>query len=201
MIEDRDFFVIETAEDSFLNDVFADHKPLYVEIGSGKGEFISRYPISHPDWNFLGLEMSEKRIRNCLKKLSIDQNQNVRLVRKFVDAGISKLFRKQSVNGIFIQHPDPWPKRKHHRRRLIQQDFLDALAEILIPEAQVQISTDHSEYAAWIVEEFLDNPHFVSLQDDPIQMHPNLDEHINTWFEEEQKRNGYLPHFMLYKRI
>lgn len=201
MIEDRDFFVLEPAADSVLNDIFDEPKPLYVEIGSGKGEFISRYPKSHLNWNFIGLEMSEKRIRNCLKKLSVEQNPNVRLVRKFVDVGIKDLFRSQSVSGVFIQHPDPWPKRKHHRRRLIQQDFLDALAEILIPEATVQVSTDHSDYAAWIVEEFLNNPHYVSLQDDPIQMHPNLDEHIVTWFEEEQRRGGFDPHFMLFKRI
>lgn len=201
MIEDQDFFVIQPAEDAILNDIFTDAKPLYIEIGSGKGEFISRYPISHPNWNFIGLEMSGKRIYNCLKKLSPQRNPNVRLVHKHVDAGIKNLFRSQSVQGVFIQHPDPWPKRKHHRRRLIQQDFLDALAEIMVPGAQVQVSTDHSEYAAWIVEEFLSNPHFVSLQDDPIQMHPNLDEHIATWFEEAQKRDGYMPHFMLFKRI
>jgi tRNA (guanine-N7-)-methyltransferase len=201
MIEDRDFFVIEPIADSYLNDIFNDGNPLYVEIGSGKGEFISKYPTYHPNWNFIGLEMSEKRIRNCLKKLSIQQNPNVRMVRKFVDAGIRDLFRSQSVSGVFIQHPDPWPKRKHHRRRLIQQDFLDALAEILTPEATVQVSTDHSEYAAWIAEEFLKSPHFTSVQESPIQFEPNLDEHVSTWFELEQKRNGFDPHFMLYKRI
>ena len=201
MIEDRDFFVADPPEGSKLNSIFTDSNPLYIEIGSGKGEFISRYPISHPNWNFLGLEMSEKRIINCLKKLDRVKNPNVRLVRKYMDSSIKELFISQSISGVFIQHPDPWPKRRHHRRRLIQQDFLDALAEILIPGAQVQVSTDHADYAAWIVEEFLNNPHYMSLQDDPIQMHPNLDEHISTWFEEEQKRNGFMPHFMLYQRI
>jgi tRNA (guanine-N7-)-methyltransferase len=201
MISDRDFFVVEPAEGSLLNDVFADEHDLYLEIGSGKGEFISRYPISHPEWNFIGIEMSEKRIQNCLRKLSVDRNPNVRLIRRYVDAQISGWFSKASLSGVFIQHPDPWPKRRHHRRRLIQQDFLDALADVLKHKAQVQVSTDHAEYANWILEEFLQNPHFSSLQDDPIQMHPNLDDHIVTWFEEEQKRQGYHPHFMLFERI
>lgn len=201
MISDRDFFVPEPIEGEKLNHIFAVKKPLYLEIGSGKGEFISKYPLSHPEWNFIGCEMSEKRIRNCLKKLSVDNNPNVRLVRKFIDATIGDLFYPESLSGVYIQHPDPWPKRKHHRRRLIQQDFLDALAGIMIPGAKVQISTDHSEYAAWIVDEFLENAHFYSLQDDPIQMHPNLDEHIITWFEQEQLRRGYHPHFMLFERI
>nr|MDK2850557.1 tRNA (guanine-N7-)-methyltransferase [Candidatus Cloacimonadota bacterium] len=201
MINDRDFFVIEPAEDALLNDIFDNNHDLYLEIGSGKGEFISRYPISHPEWNFIGFEMSEKRIRNCLRKLNVEKNQNVRLIQRFVDARIASWFTKASISGVFIQHPDPWPKRRHHRRRLIQQDFLDALAEVLKHGAQVQISTDHEEYANWILEEFLQNSNFTSLQDDPIQMHPNLDEHIVTWFEEVQKRQGFNPHFMLFERI
>lgn len=201
MLSDREFFVVDSSHMGKLNSLFDDGYPLFIEIGSGKGEFLSRYPTFHLNWNFIGLEMSEKRIINCLKKLSPDVNPNVRLVRRFIDAGIKDLFLPESVSGVFIQHPDPWPKRKHHRRRLIQQDFLNSLAGILIDGAQVQVSTDHSEYASWIVEEFLSNPHFQSLQDDPIQSHPNLDEHIVTWFEEEQRRHGYNPHFMLFKRI
>lgn len=201
MIADRDYFLIELAAGKKANDSFADGQDLYLEIGSGKGEFISQYPISHPSWNFIGMEMSEKRIRNCLKKLSIENNHNVRLFRHKADAGIAELFRKESLSGVFIQHPDPWPKRRHHRRRLIQQDFLSALAEIMKPGAQVQISTDHEDYSAWIVEEFLASPHFICLQDDPIQGRYNLDEHIVTWYEEEQRRLGYPPYFMLYKRI
>jgi tRNA (guanine-N7-)-methyltransferase len=201
MISDRDFFVRVPSEGELLNHLFPAGDPLYLEIGSGKGEFISSYPISHPNWNFIGMEMSEKRILNCLKKLSPEVNPNVRLVRTFADAGISNLFSPASVSGVFIQHPDPWPKRRHHRRRLVQQSFLDSLAQILIPGAQVQISTDHEEYAAWIVEEFLQNLYYTSLQDDLIQFHPNLDCHIVTWFEQEQRRLGYNPHFMLFKRI
>ncbi len=201
MISERDFFVAEPAEDDLLNDIIDDDRPLYLEIGSGKGEFISRYPVLHPEWNFIGMEKSEKQIRNCLKKLSKEANPNVRLVRRFADATINSWFKKESLSGVFIQHPDPWPKRRHHRRRLIQQDFLNALSEILIPGAQVQLSTDHEEYANWILEEFLDNPYYVSLQDEPVQMCPNLDKHIVTWFEEAQKRMGYHPLFMLYKRI
>lgn len=201
MIADREHFVIELAEDQPVNGIFADGRDLYLEIGSGKGEFISQYPISHPQWNFIGMEMSEKRIRVCLNKLSVEKNPNVRLLREKADAGIAKFFLPESLCGVFIQHPDPWPKRRHHRRRLFQQDFLTALAGIMKPGAQVQISTDHADYAAWIVAEFLKSPHYLCLQDAPIQGHGNLDEHVVTWFEREQRQLGYPPNFMLYKRI
>lgn len=201
MIADRDYFVIELPAGDLVNDIFDNKQGLYLEIGSGKGEFISRYPISHSDWNFIGMEKSEKRIRNCLKKLSIEQNPNVRLLVKKADAGIAEFFRAESLSGVFIQHPDPWPKQRHHCRRLFQQDFLTALAGIMKPAAKVQVSTDHAEYATWIAKEFSQSPHFSCLQDEPIQGQVNLDEHVVTWYEEEQRRLGYPPHFMLYERI
>lgn len=201
MLSDRDFFVIEPDEGFILNDIFDDAKDLYIEIGSGKGEFISQYPRLYLDSNFIGLEMSHKRINNCLKKLSPQLNPNVRLVRRFVDASIKDYFKKESISGAFIQHPDPWPKRRHHKRRLFQQSFLDSLAFILKKGAKVQVSTDHSEYAGWIAKEFSLNQHYKSLQDRPIQEEPNLQSHIETWFEQEQRRQGFEPFFMLYERI
>lgn len=202
MLSDADYFVVDTGE-TFLNpeDIFGNENPVYIEIGSGKGEFISTYPKFHPEWNFLGFEVRGKRIRNCLKKLDPEINPNVRLVERAVNPSITQILRPDSIAGAFIQHPDPWPKKKHHRRRLIQQDLLNALAMILIPGATVQVSTDHQEYANWIVEEFLASPHFTSIYEEPLQDEPNLDTHVVTWFEREQARMGYPPNYMLFKKI
>lgn len=208
MLSDRNYFVVDAPKDAdgrlvqlHLPSLFAVEKPLYLEIGSGKGEFISTYSALHPEINILGLEAADKRINNTLKKLSPDKNPNVRLMRLHVDHSLSDLFPIECICGVFIQHPDPWPKRKHHRRRLIQEDFLNALARIMIPEAQVQVSTDHEGYAAWILEEFLANPSFVSVYDDHLMRQSTFENHITTWFEAEQRRLGFDPKFMLFKRI
>lgn len=201
MISDRDFFLPPMDDDMPLNALFDDGKELYIEIGSGKGEFISQYPQQHLDWNFIGFEMSEKRIINCLKKLNPQQNPNVRLVKRIIDDKIDLLFDEATISGVFIQHPDPWPKRRHHRRRLIQTAFLDSLAKILKPKAKVQIATDHKEYALWIVDIFSQHKDFISLQDSPIQNDYNLEDHVVTWFEQEQRRLGFEPNYMLYERI
>ena len=202
MLSDRDYFLLELT-DTFLDPqtIFQNDNPLYIEIGCGKGEFISQYAPLHPNWNFLGFEAAEKRIRNTLKKLSPEQHPNVRLVRLLVNANIAQHLKPESVEGAFIQHPDPWPKRRHHKRRLIQQNFLTALATVLAADAQVHISTDHDEYANWIAEEFVKNPNFLSLHDHPIQKSPSLDDHVVTWYETEQRRLGYEPNYMLFKRI
>jgi tRNA (guanine-N7-)-methyltransferase len=202
MLEDRDFFVTdnpETVMDPFR--LFGSEKPLYIEIGSGKGEFISKYSLQHPEWNFLGFEGREKRIRNILKKVSPQIHTNVRLVCMMVGANLSTVLASRSVDGVFIQHPDPWPKKRHFKRRLFQQDFLNALAEVMIPGAEVHVSTDHEEYARWIANEFLRNPNFLSLQVNIIQPEPSLDDHVSTWYEIEQRRLGYAPNYMLFKRL
>lgn len=202
MLADADFFMVVPGEEPLdYRTIFGNDNPVFIEIGSGKGEFISGYPVYHPEWNFIGFEVRNKRIVNCLKKLSPAVNPNVRLAEVHVDGNIRSFLKPESVSGAFIQHPDPWPKKKHHRRRLIQQDFLNALASILIPGALVQVSTDHQEYANWIVEEFLANPFYESVYENPMQDQPILEEHVVTWFEREQKRLGYPPNYMLYKRI
>lgn len=202
MISDRDFFELSLgAERLDYYQLFSNHKPIYIEIGSGKGEFISQYPQIHPEWNFIGFEMSGKRINNILKKLNPQLNSNVRIARRFIDAKITEIIPPESIHGAFIQHPDPWPKRKHHKRRLINQEFLRSMAEILLPGAFIQVSTDHEEYAAWIVDEFINNPYFSSVYDDLVLESSVLDQHIVTWFEQEQKRLGYPPKFMLFKKI
>lgn len=202
MLEDRDYFVLESPE-GFLDpeSVFGNRAPLHVEIGSGKGEFLSGYAPLHPDWNFLGFELAEKRIRNILKKLSPQKHPNVRLLRLKVDAGIAELLPPVSVRSVYIQHPDPWPKRRHHKRRLVQPDFLAALATVMEPEAQLHISTDHEEYAHWIAGLLSRQPEFISLQPELIQSAPSLQDHVSTWYEVEQRRQGFEPHYLLFQRI
>lgn len=201
MLSDADFFVIETGENRLdYQVVFGNEKPVYIEIGSGKGEFISTYPQHFPDYNFIGFEVRHKRIVNCLKKLDPRQNPNVRLIERKVDETISKLLSPASIDGAFIQHPDPWPKKRHHRRRLIQQSFLDSLAEVLKKGAHLHVSTDHPEYAMWIAREFAINDYYDNLLEGPMQDKPPLDKHVETWFEREQARMGYKANHMLFRR-
>jgi tRNA (guanine-N7-)-methyltransferase len=202
MLSDADYFLVETTDQLLdYSAVFGNDNPVYIEIGSGKGEFISQYPLLHPDKNFLGFEVRRKRINNILKKIDPQQHPNVRLIEVLVDEKISLILPAASIDGCYIQHPDPWPKRRHHKRRLFQAEFLKALASILKPGAFVQIATDHEEYAQWIIREFAGCDLFASVQEDPISDEPHLSVHVVTFFEREQRRLGFEPNFMMYKRI
>jgi len=199
-LKDR-YFCLDPWERRNWQSVFGNDHPLFLEIGSGKGEFISHYSKIFPDRNILGCEVRAKRIRNILKKLDPAENQNIRLLPVYVDARIGQLFPPESLSGIFIQHPDPWPKRKHHKNRLICREFIDAIAVILRLGARVQVSTDHDEYAHWILREFLTHPRMESVFPEGIRHTPGAEHHIATWFEQEQRRQGFEPNYMLFSKV
>ncbi|MBN2461770.1 MAG: tRNA (guanosine(46)-N7)-methyltransferase TrmB, partial [Candidatus Cloacimonetes bacterium] len=148
----RDFFLINRIADKDLDftRIFGNVNPVYLEIGSGRGEFIVAKSRQNLQINFLGIDVKDKRIKTILRKLDLQENSNVRLLRLFVDQNLERIIPAASLERIYILHPDPWPKRKHHKNRLIQDLFLDVLSRLLIPSGDIMISTDHREYAWWI---------------------------------------------------
>lgn len=183
-----------------LQAIFQNNNPMYIEIGSGKGEFISEYALIHPEWNFIGFELKQKRVDISLRKLDLVRHNNVRLATFIIDENIAQIIPVNTIDGVFIQHPDPWPKRKHFRRRLVQQELLDALSKILKPGGFIQVSTDHEDYAQWIWKEFSTRDDYSSMSEEGISFKPMLDEHVITFYEREQRRLGFEPRHMLFKR-
>jgi len=202
LLEKRDRFVLKVEPEKMfsLKEIFHNNNPVFLEIGSGKGEFISEYSLLHPEQNFIGFEVRRKRVDNILRKLDLGKHINVRLATFKIDANIENIIPGNSIEGVFIQHPDPWPKRKHFKRRLVQQTFLDALSKIIRQGGFIQVSTDHDEYAGWIWKEFSKRKDFSPKVVDNISLKPLLDEHIVTYYEKEQRNLGFEPKHMLFEK-
>jgi tRNA (guanine-N7-)-methyltransferase len=198
----QDRYLIKVLADKIIdfNELFLNSNPVFLEIGSGKGEFISEYSLLHPEWNFIGFELQQKRVEISLRKLDLEKHVNVKLATFMIDEKIESIIPPNSVTGVFIQHPDPWPKRKHFKRRLLQQSFLDALSRIIRSGGFIQVSTDHDEYAKWIWKEFSKRQDFVPKLSDTISEKPLLDEHVVTYYEREQRRLGFEPKHMLFEK-
>jgi len=198
---DKFILAIDPEKTLDLQELFHNNNPVYVEIGSGKGEFISEYALNHPEWNFIGFELKQKRVDIILRKLDLEKHSNVRLATFMIDSNIEKIIPKNSITGVFIQHPDPWPKRKHFKRRLVQNALLDALNKIIIQGGFIQVSTDHEDYAYWIWDVFKHRQDFCSPVAENISLKPLMDEHVITFYEREQRRLGFEPKHMLYKKL
>lgn len=199
----NDKFLIEVDIEQAIDftELFGNSNPTYIEIGSGKGEFISEYSLLHPDWNFIGFELKQKRVDITLRKLDLEKHHNVKLATLKIDNNIGQFIPMGSVAGIFIQHPDPWPKRAHFPRRLVQSAFVDILYKLLKPGGFVQISTDHEDYAQWTWKIFVKRRDFRSHVLEGISDKPLLDNHITTFYEREQRRLGFEPMHMLFEKV
>ncbi len=123
---------------------------LVVEIGFGNGGFLIGQARQHPASNFVGIERSWGSMQRIFKRLDRTALTNIRLVEGNAAFVLERLFAPDGIDQVFIHFPDPWPKERHHSRRLIQPGFVRLLAQRLAPECEVTIATDHADYAAWI---------------------------------------------------
>jgi tRNA (guanine-N7-)-methyltransferase len=195
-------FLIETSENNLLDleEIFGNNNPVYLEIGSGNGFFLTEKARRHPDINFIGIELKPNRIYSIMKKLDFDIHTNVRLMNHYVDKEITQILPKESIAKIYIQHPDPWPKKRHHKNRLIRQEFIDALNLMLKHGANVEIATDHPDYSEWIIEHFDQRKDFEPLFEGGFTFERQED-HIETYFENVKESEGFPPRFMFYKKL
>jgi tRNA (guanine-N7-)-methyltransferase len=195
------YFKIDTSirERLDFNQIFGNDKPVTVEIGSGKGEFIAVHSRFHPERNFIGIELKGKRIITTLKKLDMQKNSNVRLLNLFVDKSITDYIAVGSIDEFIIYHPDPWPKTRHRARRMLQHEFLDILSLLLKKGGYLRISTDNAMYARQIVKLFTERKDFESVYADGYSMIPPED-HITTYFDDLQGIKGYETFFFMYKK-
>lgn len=120
--------------------------PVELEIGSGKGAFILNRAKAYPDRNFLGIEWASKIYRYAADRMARWGVTNVRLMRTDAAQLVAHALSPGSLSMLHIYHPDPWPKKRHHRRRLIQPPFVASAARALAPGARLAVQTDHAEY-------------------------------------------------------
>ena len=129
-------------------EVFATPQPLEIELGCGKGAFLAWAAQTRPHHNFLGVERQLVRLRRVDKKAHRFGLANVRLLRVEANYFVTKLVPDHSVAGYHIYFPDPWPKRRHHDRRLINPVFVMELHRTLGPGGAVNVATDDADYFA-----------------------------------------------------
>lgn len=120
--------------------------PIELEIGIGKGGFLLRRARAHPDRNFLGIEWANEFYRYALDRFARWNVGNVRLLRTDASVFIRTTCPRDSLAILHIYHPDPWPKRRHHKRRLFQPAFVSAAVACLVPGGRIAVQTDHVGY-------------------------------------------------------
>ncbi|RYD18823.1 MAG: tRNA (guanosine(46)-N7)-methyltransferase TrmB [Verrucomicrobiaceae bacterium] len=129
-----------------------DGRPLEIDLGCGDGAFLLGMAKEYPDRDFLGVERLLGRVRKVCKKITKRHLENARVLRLESRYTVEWLLPEAAVSRLHLLCPDPWPKMRHHRRRLVQVEFLEAVNRALQPCGEFLFMTDHEEYFEWAVE-------------------------------------------------
>jgi tRNA (guanine-N7-)-methyltransferase len=129
-----------------------------VEIGSGKGKFLNELATARPDRNILAVERSGKYHRLCCDRAARRGLKNVRIVRTTGEDLLFRLLEDESVSNLFVLFSDPWPKKRHHKRRFFRPENVAAIARVLAPGGRLLVKSDHEDYALVIAEVLAEAP-------------------------------------------
>ena len=155
-----------------LEAIFGRSAPLIVEIGSGHGETLTAAATARPDVDFLGFEVFEASIAATLGKIAANSLENVRLVCADAVSGLAQLIPDHSVDEIWVFFPDPWQKKRHHKRRLISPDFADLAVEKLVHGGILRLATDWESYADHMSEVLGGDERFELISTERFGMRP-----------------------------
>jgi tRNA (guanine-N7-)-methyltransferase len=127
--------------------IFSNDRPVFVEIGFGNGESLARMAQSHPENNYLGIEVHRPGVGHILLKTEELGLQNLRVMRHDAIEVLDHCLREQSIDGLFLFFPDPWHKKRHQKRRILKQSFVEKIARVIKHGGFFHAATDWEHYA------------------------------------------------------
>jgi len=144
--------------------LFPKQQPLEVELGAGDGSFLAKYAQAHPENNFIGVERLLGRLRKIEKKGLRAGLTNLRLVRIEASYFLEFLLPEKSIVALHVYFPDPWPKRKHRKNRLVNERFTELVGKVLTPDGIIFLRTDDADYFSQMIRVFDANPAFKKIE-------------------------------------
>ncbi|MFZ3208908.1 MAG: tRNA (guanosine(46)-N7)-methyltransferase TrmB [Geobacteraceae bacterium] len=127
-------------------EVFGNDRPLALEIGCGIGDFIAKTALEAPDRNFIAIDFYNKGCYKSCRRIDRAGLTNVRVLRVEARLFIAERIPKGSLAAVYINCPDPWPKKRHRKRRLVNRQFLESLRDYLAPGGELHFATDFDDY-------------------------------------------------------
>lgn len=176
-----------------------DGRPLALEIGFGGGEHLVAQAGRRPDLGVIGVEPFLNGFSACLRDVEAEGLTNVRLHQGDARDVLAAL-PAASLERVWILFPDPWPKTRHHKRRIVQAAFIDELARVLKPGGEVRFATDWRDYAAWTLRLFLAAPDFRWPAETAADWRAPWPDHVPTRYQ-AKALGDTAPIFLRFVRI
>jgi tRNA (guanine-N7-)-methyltransferase len=176
-------------------------REIWLEIGFGGGEHLAALAAANPEIDFIGCEPFVNGVAKLLALIARDGLRNVRIHMGDARLLLAALAAR-SIGRAFILFPDPWPKARHHKRRIVAAETLDLLARALVPGAELRLATDDADYALWMLDHAGRHPGFEGPE--PTTELGDLQARPDGWpatrYEAKARAAGRIPAFLLYRR-
>ncbi len=155
-----DKYAISVDSNLLVNEIFPDKSQTILEIGSGMGEATAQIALNNLDTGYVAVEMHKPGLAALLLLIMEKQISNIKMIREDATYLLANFIPDASLDGIHLLFPDPWPKNRQHKRRIVQDDFIELIARKLKPKGFIHIATDWQPYAQWIKTKFENNSQF-----------------------------------------
>lgn len=175
-----------------FHSVFSNDNPIYLEIGTGKGNFIIENAKRYPNINFIGIEKYDSVLVRAIEKLGCLELDNLKFIR--ADAkSIDNIFNKE-ISKLYLNFSDPWPKDRHEKRRLTSDTFLKRYDNIFVNDKIIEFKTDNRKLFEYSVKSFTDyNYRINSLS---LDLHQDTSDNIMTEYEEKFSKKGQVIYYI-----
>ncbi|MDG5473494.1 tRNA (guanosine(46)-N7)-methyltransferase TrmB [Jeotgalibacillus sp. ET6] len=167
---------------------FGNHNPLHIEVGTGKGRFVTEMARANPDVNYIGIELSESVIVTALDRVIEADLPNVKLLNINAE-DLTAVFEKGEVHRVYLNFSDPWPKNRHEKRRLTYKKFLDLYKTVLPEKGEIHFKTDNQGLFEYSLQSF--SAYGLLLTYVSLDLHKSdFEGNIMTEYEEKFSNKG-----------
>ena len=173
-------------------------REVWLEIGFGSGEHLVHQAVTHPEVGLIGCEPYINGVAALLGKIRGAGCENIR-VHPGDARDLFDVLPDRSIARAFLLYPDPWPKKRHHRRRFVTPEHLEPLARVMKPGAILRVATDIPDYVRQTLEE-VPKQGFVWLADRPGAWREPWEDWLPTRYEQKALREGRVPHYLTFRR-
>lgn len=189
-LQQNDKAITEPEKMSYkLNEVFKNNNPIHVELGCGKGKFLRETALKNQDINYIGFEKSVKVAYRCAKSTFENDPDNYYIVYSNGDI-IKDVFSPKSIDRIYLNFSDPWPKPSHYKRRMTHKSFLDVYRYVLSANGEIHMKTDNDDLFEYSVEQFKEDNWDLNMVVRDLHNSPYNEGNIMTEYEEKFAEEG-----------
>ena len=190
---------IDAAAVDFEHLFSVERAEIWLEIGFGGGEHLAAQALAHPDIGFIGCEPFINGVATLLAAIEADGMENIRILHDDARPYLDTL-PDHSIDRVFLLFSDPWPKKKHHRRRFVNQDNLARLARVMKPGADLRFATDDMDFARWTLERLPRHRDFIWIVDGPGDWRERPGDAVVTRYETKALSAGKSCVYLTFRR-